>query len=812
MSGPTLHVVEPGGARDVALPCSFGGAPEDALRVPGAAGETVARFCRQDDDFGVRGTAAGRLRLNGRVLPAEEFRPLAAGDVLAVGGTLVRVMSSGAVPGIELRHLEGNDTLPPLRTPPAAEADADAEDAAVVAATLGMDTPARTGAGPAAATARRRPLVWVAAAVLVAALAGLFFVLRPLQPVTVLTTPAEATVRGSGISWRAGDLLYLMPGPQVVTARAPGHRDAIRQLRVRSGEPQRVELQLEPLPGILDLDTGGIAAKVTIDGAEAGSAPGPIEVAAGERTLTLRAPRHLDTVQRVTVEGRGVRQSLRIALRPSWGRLEASATTPRASLSVDGAPPTPMPAALDLPAGLHRLEVNAPGARPWRSAALVEPGKTLRIGPLELGAPDATLSLRSQPSGAEVTVAGAFRGRTPLELALSPGVEHDIGLTLQGYAPQTRRVPARAGERSALTLSLRPVLAALTVQGEPADAEVAVDGQPRGRAPLTLQLPARPHRIEVRRAGSQARSFDIDLSPAVARTLDYSLTPEGRPEGWKPAPSTLVTAGGRTLRLLPPGSFTMGSDRREQGRRANEFTRRVTLARPVYIAAREVTNGEFRKFRPSHAAGFVGRRTIDLDAQAATRVSWSDAVEYCNWLSVQEGLPPAYEKADNGWALRRPVTTGYRLLTEAEWEYAARQVPIAGRARRYTWGDELPPPPGSANLAGSEAAELLPGVLEGWQDEYPAVAPPGKHPADGLGLYDLSGNVSEWVHDAYASFEPAAGGTDPTGPAGGARRVIKGASWRTAVFSELRPAWREGVDPATRDSQDIGFRVARYAE
>jgi formylglycine-generating enzyme required for sulfatase activity len=135
---------------------------------------------------------------------------------------------------------------------------------------------------------------------------------------------------------------------------------------------------------------------------------------------------------------------------------------------------------------------------------------------------------------------------------------------------------------------------------------------------------------------------------------------------------------------------------------------------------------------------------------------------------------------------------------------------LSGRARRYEWGDDLPPPPGYANLAGTETAATLPRVLDGWRDEYPSVAPPGKQGANGLGLFDLTGNVSEWVHDAYASFDASGGGTDPFGPsAAGSRRVIKGSNWRTASFSELRPAWREGADGG---SQDIGFRVARYAE
>jgi formylglycine-generating enzyme required for sulfatase activity len=78
-----------------------------------------------------------------------------------------------------------------------------------------------------------------------------------------------------------------------------------------------------------------------------------------------------------------------------------------------------------------------------------------------------------------------------------------------------------------------------------------------------------------------------------------------------------------------------------------------------------------------------------------------------------------------------------------------------------------------------------------------------------LGIFDMTGNVSEWVHDTYASFDAAGGGTDPLGPPSGVRHVIKGSHFRTTSFAELRAAWREGGDAP---SQTIGFRVARYAE
>jgi formylglycine-generating enzyme required for sulfatase activity len=226
------------------------------------------------------------------------------------------------------------------------------------------------------------------------------------------------------------------------------------------------------------------------------------------------------------------------------------------------------------------------------------------------------------------------------------------------------------------------------------------------------------------------------------------------------------------------------------------------------LGTREVTNAEFREFRPDHDSGDFEGRSLNGDDQPVVNVSWEDAAGYLNWLSIKDGLQPVYEEGPTGLAPVRPLRNGYRLPTDAEWEWAAR---FAGRDRglMYPWGDTLPPPDRSGNYADVSAAQVLSTrTLVTYDDGHAVSAPVGSYDPTPHGIYDLGGNVAEWVQDFYSPdvLEATQRVDDPLGPEIGQLHVVRGASWRTSLAVDLRLAARgSGVE----GREDLGFRIAR---
>jgi len=196
------------------------------------------------------------------------------------------------------------------------------------------------------------------------------------------------------------------------------------------------------------------------------------------------------------------------------------------------------------------------------------------------------------------------------------------------------------------------------------------------------------------------------------------------------------------------------------------------------MAKYEVTQKDYKSIMRTNPSRFKG------DKLPVENISWYDAIEYCNRLSQREGLTPVYT-IDN---TEKTVTwdrnaNGYRLPTEAEWEYACR----AGTTTPFNTGNQITS--SQARFRGSNTATV------------------GSFKPNAWGLYDMHGNVSEWCWDWFGNYSSGLQ-TDPVGASSGAKRVQRGGSWDNASGEYLRSAFRSSSAPDFCSQYD-GFRIVR---
>jgi formylglycine-generating enzyme required for sulfatase activity len=243
---------------------------------------------------------------------------------------------------------------------------------------------------------------------------------------------------------------------------------------------------------------------------------------------------------------------------------------------------------------------------------------------------------------------------------------------------------------------------------------------------------------------------------------------------------------GSGMIAIQGGTFLMGSPPSEPERGNDETQHRVTISKGFYMGKYPVTQGEYKAVmgtNPSYCKG------AGLPVE---NVSWYDAVAYCNARSKKEGRSPAYTIKGEDVSWDRSAD-GYRLPTEAEWEYACR----AGTTTPFNTGDNITT--AQANYDGNSPYN---GNAKGQYRK--KTTPVGHFPPNAWGLYDMHGNVWEWCWDWYGDY-PSGAQTDPSGASSGASRVIRGGSW-DYYAQVLRSAYRFNRGPSGRFIR-VGFRL-----
>jgi formylglycine-generating enzyme required for sulfatase activity len=517
-----------------------------------------------------------------------------------------------------------------------------------------------------------------------------------------------------------------------------------------------------------------------------------LELKPGDYTLNLQAANLQDFESRITVPfGLDAKHTIALAPQPVLGRYQIVTQPAGARVFVNQKPVGVSPVSGTLPAEDVTIAIDMAGFQPVADKLSAE---ELAVGVTRnyvLSEGRRTVALSLKPAGGQLYLNDTkIPARSKIEVAAQNVSK--LTYTKEGYSSKSVELQP---SMDSLTISLVPTYANLIVASDPS-AQVTIDGEDYGSTPIKVELNTGRHTVELQKPGYKPVNQSVKLITGEVVKVDKTLM--SLSDSYKSNSRTTDTNSiGIELIRVQPRAFTMGAPRSEVGQRANEIQRRVTFDRSIYMSKYEITEAQY--------ARSLGKTTTSN--KPVTSVSWEEAARFCNWLSSQEGLPPFYTLQSGNVVGYDSGSRGYRLPSEAEWEYIAK-FHNKPKPTVFVWGNDYKVTESVGNIADRSAEGKVKKFVVDYDDGSDDIANVGSYNAEKSGFHDLSGNVSEWVHDAYILVP---GGSreyrNYLGEGSSSQHVVKGSNYLSVSWQELRASFRE---TASNGRKDIGFRVARY--
>jgi formylglycine-generating enzyme required for sulfatase activity len=664
------------------------------------------------------------------------------------------------------------------------------------------------------ALSRILPFLGILLFALLAVVIGYIFTSKSLL-LEIEPTPDHVAIYGKIWPVKLQGRYLLQPGNYSIQVEKAGYKPLKQKIKIGTQASQTLVFSLEKKPGYLNISSQPIEnVAIVLNGNMLGKTPiNTLELEAGTYALEASSERYQPYTTQLIIEGKSVTQELNIELLPDWVEVIIDSKPSGAEIWLNGEHKGLTPQSLELDTGQYHLDLRHPDYMPFTKDFSVDASQLFELPVAELFTKPSRIIVTSTPTSANVSIAGKKQGVTPFTQNVNPNTKVNITLSKPGYKSNQKTVNLKPGEEQKVSTVLEPVLGTIVLNVSPEDSEIFINGNYIDKGSVKLTLPSTRQRLEIKKLGYKSYEKMLSPDPNTPQVLDIKLLRLSGTINSGQA-NTIRTSQEQILKLIYGGKFSMGSPRREQGRRSNETLHTVELIRPFYISTHEVSNQQFSAFRNTHSSGAYKGHDLAAPNLPVSNISWEDAAKYCNWLSDKDGLEKVYREEKGTLVAKIPIPAGYRLPTESEWEWVARSQKNK-HLSRYEWGDNFPPNKVTGNYADESAKQIIDQVLPDYNDGFITAAPVGSFKANFFGIYDMGGNVAEWCHD-YHSIYPSLSDeifTDPTGPTKNTaidnNHVIRGASWMRGDLSSTRLSYR---DRNNSKRKDIGFRIAKYID